>query len=586
MLDNKTLYDKIYACWLGKNIGGTLGGPVEGRMQVLDLKWYMYLSENGALPNDDLDLQLVNLHVLQEKGAAITADDIAEAWREHVFFPFDEYGYASTNMRQGFKPPFSGSFDNVFVDCMGSPIRSEIWAAVAAGDPELAASLAVRDAIVDHAGGEGVNGEIFNAALQAKAYVCDDVQELIESALACIPEQSNVYKAVAYALQLFREGKTLLETRELILSKYGSPNFTYAPQNIAFGVCGILWGKDFEDAILKTVNLGYDTDCTVATAAATLGIMYGTSYIPEKWSKPIGDAITVSAMIKGLPAPKDLDELTKESIRLYNMLKYADREAIIAATPSRTDANYQRYNLTSNEKDGVYVTLRYFDTPYCAPDHDCPVSFEIQNNSKRSWRIKTELISPDDFYCVRGPELLIDPGEAELAILTLKAIDMPEQRYNRICFKITRINDNSVWSEYRLPFTVLRPNVWTINGKKRYEAGCNVKLDGDAPEHVCETTLYEPQTRKTTLICNSERPVKLELDGEVLFDADVGLHLPAYHRSPGEQRAELLLKQGEHNVKITVKNNGKAPLFTFCYTSTRDVTEPGSNYMHIDAILK
>ena len=586
MLDNKTLYDKIYACWLGKNIGGTLGGPVEGRMQVLDLKWYMYLSENGALPNDDLDLQLVNLHVLQEKGAAITADDIAEAWREHVFFPFDEYGYASTNMRQGFKPPFSGSFDNVFTDCMGSPIRSEIWAAVAAGDPELAASLAVRDAIVDHAGGEGVNGEIFNAALQAKAYVCDDVQELIESALACIPEQSNVYKAVAYALQLFREGKTLLETRELILSKYGSPNFTYAPQNIAFGVCGILWGKDFEDAILKTVNLGYDTDCTVATAAATLGIMYGTSYIPEKWSKPIGDAITVSAMIKGLPAPKDLDELTKESIRLYNMLKYADREAIIAATPSRTDANYQRYILTSNEKDGVYVTLRYFDTPYCAPDHECPVSFEIQNNSKRSWRIKTDLICPDGFYCGGGPELFIDPGEAELAILTLKAAKMPEQRYNRICFKITRINDNSVWSEYRLPFTVLRPNVWTINGKKRYEAGCNVKLDGDAPEHVCETTLYEPQTRKTTLICNSERPVKLELDGETLFDADVGLHLPAYHRSPGEQRAELLLKKGDHKVKITVKNNGKAPLFTFCYTSTRDVTEPGSNYMHIDAILK
>ena len=586
MLDNKTLYDKIYACWLGKNIGGTLGGPVEGRMQVLDLKWYPVLSENGALPNDDLDLQLVNLHVLQEKGAAITADDIAEAWREHVFFPFDEYGYASTNMRQGFKPPFSGSFDNVFTDCMGSPIRSEIWAAVAAGDPELAACLAVRDAIVDHAGGEGVYGEIFNAALQAKAYVCDDIQELIESALACIPEQSNVYKAVACALKHYRRGKTLLETRELILSEYGSPNFTYAPQNIAFGVCGILWGKDFEDAILKTVNLGYDTDCTVATAAATLGIMYGTSYIPEKWSKPVGDNITVSAMIKGLPAPKDLDELTKESIRLYNMLQYADREAIIAATPSRTDAGYQRYIITSGEKDGVYAALRYLDKPICAPDCDCPVSFEIKNNSGWAWRIKTDLICPEGFFCDDTPELTVEPDSEKTVKMTLKASKMPEQRYNRICFRITRINDNSVWSEYRLPFTVLRPNVWVINGEKRYEAGCSVTLDNDAPEHVCEATLYEPQTRKTTLICNSERPVKFELDGEVLFDSDVGLHLPAYHRSPGEQRAELLLKQGEHKVRITVKNNGKAPLFTFCYTSTREVSEPGSNYMHIDAILK
>ena len=291
-------------------------------------------------------------------------------------------------------------------------------------------------------------------------------------------------------------------------------------------------------------------------------------------------------MIKGLPAPKDLDELTRESIRLHNILKYADREAIIAATPSRTDANYQRYIITSNEKDGVYVTMRYFDTPYCAPDHECPVSFEIQNNSKRSWRIRTELICPDGFYCDRGPELFIEPGEAELAILTLKAIDMPEQRYNRICFKITRINDGSVWSEYRLPFTVLRPNVWIINGEKRYEAGCSVTLDGDAPEHVCETTLYEPQSRKTTLICNTERPVKLELDGKILFDSGEALYLPAYHRSPGAQRANVQLEEGEHRIRVTVKNNGKKPVFTFSVNSTGEVSEPGSYYAHIDALLK
>jgi len=26
--------DKVYACWLGKNIGGTLGAPVEGRKET------------------------------------------------------------------------------------------------------------------------------------------------------------------------------------------------------------------------------------------------------------------------------------------------------------------------------------------------------------------------------------------------------------------------------------------------------------------------------------------------------------------------------------------------------------------------
>ena len=469
---------------------------------------------------------------------------------------------------------------------------SEADIASAISDPQAIVLITKSDsqllayAICYHAGGEGVYGEIFNAALQAKAYVCDDIEALIESALACIPDHTNVYKAVAYALKLFREGKPLSEARELILSEYGSPNFTYAPQNIAFGVCGIRWGSDFEDAILKTVNLGYDTDCTVATAAATLGIMYGTSYIPEKWSKPVGDKIAVSSMIKGLNAPADLDELTKESIRLHNMIKYADREAIIAATPSRVDAKYQRYVLTSDEKTGVYATLRYTGQPTCVPDQECRVSVEIVNNSLWRWKVRADLICPDGLYSDDTKDIVIGQMSEETAEFTVKANKMPENRYNRVCLRLTRLNDGSVWSEYRLPFIVLRPNVWTINGKKQYEAGCGVTLYGDMPEHVCEATLYEPQTRKTTLICNGERPIKLELDGKVLFDADVGLYLPAYHRSPAEQRAVLMLEKGEHKLKITVRNNGKAPVFTFSYNSTHEVSEPGNNYMHIDAILK
>ena len=62
-MNTAILYDKIYACWLGKNIGGTLGTPVEGRMEVMDLTWYPRLDPRGALPNDDLDLQLLNLGI-------------------------------------------------------------------------------------------------------------------------------------------------------------------------------------------------------------------------------------------------------------------------------------------------------------------------------------------------------------------------------------------------------------------------------------------------------------------------------------------------------------------------------------------
>ena len=82
-MDRATLYDKIYACWLGKNIGGTLGTPVEGRMEVMDLTWYPRLDPRGALPNDDLDLQLLNLHAMEMYGTRLTAEGIAAEWSEH-----------------------------------------------------------------------------------------------------------------------------------------------------------------------------------------------------------------------------------------------------------------------------------------------------------------------------------------------------------------------------------------------------------------------------------------------------------------------------------------------------------------------
>ena len=73
-MDRTMLYDKIYACWLGKNIGGTLGTPVEGTMEPMSLTWYPYLPETGALPNDDLDLQILWLEVMEEN------DDIQDVW--------------------------------------------------------------------------------------------------------------------------------------------------------------------------------------------------------------------------------------------------------------------------------------------------------------------------------------------------------------------------------------------------------------------------------------------------------------------------------------------------------------------------
>jgi hypothetical protein len=193
--------DKLRGCWIGKNCGGTFGTPLEeawGRAEPFDVWWYPELQE-GGLPNDDLEMQLIWLVALEEVGPGLKARDLARFWLDHIGYNFDEYGLSKTNLRLGLEPPVSGAFNNWFVDCMGSPIRSEIWACVAPGLPRLAVALSYEDAICDHAGGEGVYGELFNAAFQSAAFVLDDREQLLDIALSYVPEDSATARAVGAA---------------------------------------------------------------------------------------------------------------------------------------------------------------------------------------------------------------------------------------------------------------------------------------------------------------------------------------------------------------------------------------------------
>ncbi len=165
MLDIKSsdFWNKVYGCWMGKNCGGTLGGPLErifAQPEPLDVWWYPELHE-GGMPNDDLEIQLIWLKALEEVGLDLTSDDLMRYWLTHVGYSWDEYGVAKTNARLGLLPPLTGYYNNWFKDCMGCPIRSEIWACVAPGLPRVATRYAYIDAILDHAGGESVYGENF-----------------------------------------------------------------------------------------------------------------------------------------------------------------------------------------------------------------------------------------------------------------------------------------------------------------------------------------------------------------------------------------------------------------------------------------
>lgn len=111
---NRSEYrDKVLGCWTGKNIGGTLGAPMEGRREIFDVKFYVQDLKGKPAPNDDLDLQLIWLLAVEENGIyQVNERVLGEYWLSHITAPWNEYGVGKENMANGLVPPLSGAFNN------------------------------------------------------------------------------------------------------------------------------------------------------------------------------------------------------------------------------------------------------------------------------------------------------------------------------------------------------------------------------------------------------------------------------------------------------------------------------------------
>ena len=344
-LSTEEFRDKVLGCWLGKNIGGTLGEPFEWRRQVNDVSFYTQDLGGEPLPNDDLDIQLLWLVALEEMGIDIDAHTLAEYWCLYVTPHWAEYGTGKINMRSGLMPPLCGTFQNDYKDSCGAFIRSEIWACIAPGMPAVAARYAFEDAILDHGDGEGTYAEVFCAALESAAFVVSDPSELIEIGLSYIPAECGVAQAVGTAVECYRKKTDWLKARDEILKHhrgkshggqlrntspadqekgFADGKLGYdVPSNIAILVLGLLYGEgDFDTTMTLTVNCGEDTDCTGATVGAIFGIIYGAAGIPQKWVDPIGRKIKTACLNLGELGhfgkllPQDVDEMTERTVRI------------------------------------------------------------------------------------------------------------------------------------------------------------------------------------------------------------------------------------------------------------------------------
>ena len=434
ILNHREYRDKVNACWIGKNIGGTMGTPYEGTREMLDIQGFV-TKPGEVLPNDDLDLQMVWLYALENEGPYhITSALLGEFWLSFITPHWNEYGIGKCNMQRGLPAPMSGDYDNSWKHSNGAWIRTEIWACVTPGAPEAAARYAMEDAKVDHGAGEGTVAAAFVGAMQSAAFVLGDVRSCIDVALEVIPAESRVAKSVRFVLDAYDRKMSPADARNAVqrMNADIGDGWFEAPSNVAYAVLGLLYGEgDFKRSMILAIDCGDDTDCTGATVGATLGILGGMDAIPADWKEYLGDEIVTISIARGDRArslPGCCSELTDRVVRLAPgalIANCADVELSDARQTCVPDDAKEQLIRGVRESGALASALSalkpyslYFECPMyeafvtlggapeIRPNGECRVHIDFVNRTRRHenepYNLSLRWILPDGFRVAGG----------------------------------------------------------------------------------------------------------------------------------------------------------------------------------------
>ena len=368
------LLDGFHGAWLGRTTGCALGLPVEqvgvlatdrtylGRDKIRERlnssqdfplsDFFVASTETASTwgsnslrpnisymePDDDIHYSIAGLCIMETYGPDFSWTDVADWWISH--FPLSALctaeaqailNYASRTARWGSDggarssatAEFCRRYRNPYREWIGAQIRSDPWAWVAAGNPELAAEFAFRDASWTHTA-NGIYGSMFFAALQSAAFVIKDPHELINIALSEIPEECDLALAIRETVAFCataNDWESAMEKLEQYV--YGLSEHLMNPVHTINNACVCIVALLFSSgepisAMSIAVMAGLDTDCNGATVGAISGALAGGSKFRNSLSAKLNNRI-----VTRIPGMQDLliSDLAQRTVKQWNVVR-------------------------------------------------------------------------------------------------------------------------------------------------------------------------------------------------------------------------------------------------------------------------
>ena len=312
---------RVYAGFLGMNIGIRLGAPVEPSQWTSerierfygDIKSYVKSFKNFAA-DDDANGPVFFLRALNDTPSteAFDCSSVAEAWlnysREGVgMFWWGGYGVSTEhtaylNLKAGIPAPKSGSIEingKTLAEQIGGQIFIDTWGFLFPQDCRKAARYARIAASVSH-DGDGLEGAAFIAAAIAKAFETEDVDAILDAALAQISSAST-YAAVVNAVRDFH-AKNPSDWRlclTYLQQNWGYdryPGICHIIPNAGVCIMALLYGKTLSRAVEIATMAGWDTDCNAGNVGSILGVAGSLQAVEDHYRAPLNDMLVLSGI--------------------------------------------------------------------------------------------------------------------------------------------------------------------------------------------------------------------------------------------------------------------------------------------------
>jgi ADP-ribosylglycohydrolase len=342
--------ERTYAGVLGKIIGVYLGRPVETWLyeriieEMGEIEGYVHEKRSAPLvvTDDDIAGTFTFLRALEDNNytSHILPRQIGQTWLNYIIenrtiiwwgglFHSTEHT-AFLHLKEGIPAPQSGSIERngpIIANQIGAQIYIDGWAMVSPGDPERAADLAQRAASVSH-DDEALNAARLIAAMEAQAYVEEDINRLIDTGLSLIPASSLVYRLVQDVREWREKDNDWRKTRQRIVAEYGYKKYVggcHVIPNHALIQLGLLYGGgDFNKSLKICVTSGWDTDCNAGNLGCLLGIRSGVAAFegPIDWRGPVADRMFLPTADGGnciTDAVRETDSIVRAAYRVKQL---------------------------------------------------------------------------------------------------------------------------------------------------------------------------------------------------------------------------------------------------------------------------